>query len=91
MSTSSLETAHFCWDYWNMLQAAKQSKRADLDSAHAVGERCIEGEVVSLGDGLGVGLLGQHAVFAAGDGVQDADDVLVWQVHTLLDVLVRQF
>lgn len=64
--------------------------RPDLDAAHAVGEGGVEGEDIRLVDGLVIGLLGQDAVLAAGDGVEDADDVLVWQVHALLHLLQRQ-
>ena len=73
-----------------MCHCIQDREGAHPDAAHAVGEVGVHGEGVRLAGRLGRRLLGQDLVLAAGQRVQDADQVLLGQVGALPDLAERQ-
>mmetsp|Transcript_23400 Transcript_23400/g.64924 ORF Transcript_23400/g.64924 Transcript_23400/m.64924 type:complete len:274 (+) Transcript_23400:403-1224(+) len=71
----------------NHLLLLVHHREGDLDALHAVVEVGVEAEGVLLGDVLRVAVLGEDLVLGARQGVQQAEDVLLWQVHALLDLI----
>ena len=69
-----------------MCHSIWEGEGAHPDAAHAVGEVGVHGEGVRLAGRFGRRLLGQDLVLAAGQRVQDADQVLLGQVGALPDL-----